>query len=290
MSMSNRYRPTDIAAASIPITARNSKNARNRPVIELGNCTASQLLSKIDLDRTGTVCVLGNPARGIKLAEAMIRRSKKPFLLIGPASDRQSAFSALMPAWVMDTAQGNLPAGNGAILLTKPYSSYLELCEYFEEWSREFLLILHLSGGVQIGPEILNLLSSTEQCLIFSDSVPQSLRNCESRTITPKEFLSQMGHLIVFSSGVATRDLIELLPTYQYEKISNAASINGFTSHSWLHPFSSHRGHGVSWGQTRTMEYKKSLFEIDELQSLYNRGVVLLYTAISNSVFLASLI
>lgn len=124
----------------------------------------------------------------------------------------------------------------------------------------------------------------------FSDSVPQSLRNCESRTITPKEFLSQMGHLIVFSSGVVTKDLIELLPTYQYEKISNTTNINGFKSHSWLHPFSSHIGHGVSWGQTRTMEFKKCLFEIDELQSLYNRGIVLLYAAKSNSVFIANFI
>lgn len=288
--MSNRYRPTDIAAVRLPITSRNTKNARKRPIISLGTCTSSQLFSNIGLDYTGTVCVLGNPARGINLAETMIRRSQKPFLLIGPASDRKSAFSSLNPTWILDEAQQSLPSGNGAILLSKPYSSYLEFCEFFEEWSHDFFIILHLSGGVQAGSEIMNLLGSTEQCLIFSDSVPQSLRNSESRTITPKEFLSQMSYLIVFSSGVATKDLIELLPTYQYEKASNTMNYNNFKSHSIFNLFHSHKGHGMSLGQTRTMEYKKSLFEMDELQNIFNAGVSLIYSARANNVYLADII
>lgn len=288
--MSNRYRPTDIAAIRPPITARNRRNAKNRPVIELGNCTPSQLFNHIGLAHTGTVCVIGNPARGMGIAHAMIRRSRKPYLLIGPATDKQSVFRVLEPEWMMESAQAALPPGNGAILFAKPYSSYLELCEYFEAWSKDYFLILHLSGGVQVGPEVLNLLNSAQQCLIFCDSVPQSLRNNESRAITPKEFLSQISYLFVSSAGVAAKDLIELLPTYQYERVSNSMNLNGFKSHSIFHPFHSHRGHGISWGQTRTMEYKKSLFEMDELQHLFDNGVLLSFAARTNSVFLASLI
>lgn len=288
--MNNHYHPKDIAAISVPVTARNHRNARNRPVINLGSCTPSQMLSYGGFKNNGAICVLGNPARGIGIAKAIIRRYQKPFLLIGPAADKESAFTVLEPEWIIDSAQAVLPLGNGAVLFTKPYTSYLELCEFFEEWSRDYFLLLHLSGGIQAGPEILNLLSSSGQCLIFCDSVPQSLRSNESHSITPKEFLSQMSYLIVFSSGVVTKDLIELLPTYQYERISNSMNFNSFKSRSIFHPFHSHIGHGISWSQTRTMEYKKSLFEIDELQAIYNKGLSLLYDAITNTVFLTRII
>lgn len=288
--MNNLSRPTDIAAISMPITERNSRNAQHRPVIELGSCTSAQVLSNIGLDYNGTVCVLGNPARGIKIAETMIRRNQKPFLFIGPASDTRSAFFTLNPSWIVNSVQSNLPNGSGAILLSKPYSSYAELIANFEVWSQQYFIILHLSGGVQIGPEFFNLLNSAEQCLIFSDSIPQSIRNTESRTITPKEFLSQMEYLIVFSSGVATKDLIEILPTYQYEKVSNTMNFNGFRSHSIFHPLHLHIGHSISWGQTRSMEFKKSLFEMDELQNLFDRGVSLVYVAKSNSTFLVQMV
>lgn len=287
--MSNRYRPTEIAAITAPVTARNSRNAKNRPVTELGRCTPSQLFNYIGLDHTGTVCVIGNPAKGIGIATAMIRRSQKPFLLIGPAADRQSIFTTLEPDWTMESAQVDLPDGNGALLLEHPYSSYLELCEYFENWSRHYFPIIHLSGGVQIGPEVLNLLNSAQQCLVFCDSVPQSLRNNESRTITPKEFLSQMSYLFVFSAGVATKDLIELLPTYQYEKASNTININSYRSRPIFHPFRVHKGYSVSMGQTRTMEYQKNLFEMGELQRILTDGIMLTYNARTNNVFLAQI-
>ncbi len=288
--MSNRYRPTDIRAFSAPITARNSRNANNHPAIYLGNCTPFQLFSHIRLGSNYTACVMGNPARGIGIAKALIRQSRKPFLFIAPQQDENSRFSVFQPDWILSSIQQNCPSGSGAIFLSRPTSSYLELCEYFEEWCHKYFIILHLSGGFQIGPELLNLLSATEECLIFSDSVPLSLRNNENRTLTPKDFLAQMSHLFVFSTGVETKDLIDLLPTYQYERISNSMNVNHFKSRSIFHPFRSHFGNGMSWGQTRTMEYKKSLFEMDELKRIFDDGVSLLYDARSNSVFLAQII
>lgn len=288
--MYNRYKPKGISLISFPITSKNKHNTQNHPAINLGVCTPFQLLSYADIETSGSFCVLGNPARGISIAQALIRRSKKPFLLIGTSNDKNSALSALNPQWTFEHAQKNLPSGNGAILLSKPNSSYLEMCEYFEEWCNNYFIILHLGGGLQIGPEILNLLNSTQQCLIFCDSIPQGLRNSENRTITAKEFISQMSYLLVFSAGIATKDLIEILPTYQYENVSNTMSFNSYTSRSVLNPFHSHRGSGGSVGQTRTMEFKKSLFEMDELQSLFSSGVALCYNAKNNSVYLSQFI
>ena len=287
--MINKYKPRDISLIRAPATMKNKFNINNHPSIELGVCTPSQLLNYAKIQDTGTVCVIGNFTRGISFATAMSRRSSKPFLLIGPSSDKQSSFMALEPEWITETAQENLPSGNGAVFFSKPYSSYLELCEYFEAWSREHLIILHLSGGVQVGPELLNLINSTEQCLIFWDSVPQGIRNNEARTITAKEFMSQMSYLLVFSAGVATKELIEILPTYQYEKVSNTMNVNSYIGRAFFHPFRGHKGYGSSLGQTRTMEYNKNYFENDELKRIFDDGTALFYDATNNQVFLAQI-
>ena len=288
--MNNRYRSTDIRVLSGPVTSRNSHNAGNHPANYLGNCTPSQLFSHIRLSNNYTACVIGNPARGVGIAKALIRQSRKPFLFIGPKKDENSQFATLQPDWTMNSVQSTFPTGNGAVFLSRPTAAYLELCEFFEEWCHEYFVILHLSGGFQIGPELLNLLKGTEQCLIFSDSVPLSLRSNETRTLTPKEFFIQMSYLFVFSTGVETKDLIKVLPTYQYERVSNSMNFNHFKSRSIFHPFHSHAGNSMSWGQTRTMEYKKNLFEMDELKKIFDDGTALLYDAKANSVFLAQII
>ena len=288
--MINRYRPKDIRAISGPITANNTRNANNHPAIHLGNCTVSQLFNNMRIGNQYTTCIIGNPSRGIGVAKTLIRQSTKPFLFIGPKSDETSQFNALQPDWTMNSLQNIYPAGNGAIFLSRPTASYLELCEYFEDWCHDYLLILHLSRGFQIGPELLNLLGAAEQCVIFSDSIPLSLRSNESRALTTKEFLSQMSHLFVFSAGAETKDLIDILPTYQYERVSNSMNLNSFRSRSIFHPFRSHVGNGLSWGQTRTMEYKKSIFEMDELKRIFDDGTALLYDVKTNEVFLAQII
>lgn len=288
--MSTHYRPPEISILSAPVTSANLRNARHHPSVDLGCCTPFQLFTNTGITHDGTVCIIGNPARGIGVAKAMIRRSQKPFLLLGTASDKDSIFSSLEPEWARNSAQISLPAGNGALLFSKPYSSYMEMCEYLEAWSRDYFLIFHLGSGLQIGIEVLNLLSTVGQCLIICDSIPQSIRNSDTRTITPREFMSQMSYFLVFSTGVATRDLIDLLPTYQYEKVSNTVSVNSYKGSSFFHPFHGHRGHGVSTGQTRTMEYKKSVFEMDDLEKIFSDGRALMYNARTNGVFLAQIV
>ena len=288
--MFNRYRPTEIRAFGTPVTARNSRNSNYRPVYYLGNSTPSQVFSHIRLGESYTACVIGNPARAMGIARAMIRQTTKPFLFIGTKKDENSQFSVLQPDWTLNALQPQFPDGNGAVYLSRPTSSYLELCEYFEEWCQDYFIIFHLGGGFRIGHELLNLLGAAEQCLIYCDSVPSSLRSGEARTLTAKEFLSQMSHLFVFSAGIETKDLIEILPTYQYERVTNTLNINAFNSRPLFRILGSHTGNGVSWGQARTMEYKKSLFEMDELKNIFDDGTTLLYDTKNNSVFLACII
>lgn len=285
--MKNRYSPRDISAISGPITAKNRRNAGNHPAIELGLCTPSQMISHTGIDVTGNICIVGNHSRGLSVLTPLIRRSGKPFLIIGPEAGRSEPFMSLEPDWTINAPQKELPGGNGAILLSNPYSSYIGMCEHFNNWSKDYFIILYLSGGVQAGFELLNLINAAEQCAIFCDTIPQAIRNSEAKTITVKEFLSSMSYLLVYSAGIATKELIEILPTYQYEKVSNTMTFNGHTGRAFFHPMRGHKGFGASVGQTRTMEYNKSLYEMQELQRIFSEGTALIYNAITNMVYLA---
>lgn len=288
--MLRRYRPSDISIISAPTTSANLRNSRAHPAIELGCCTPSQMLSSTGVSHGGTVCFIGDDSRGIGIVKAMIRRSRKPFLLLDAESIRSTLSSTLEADWTLDSAQSDLPVGNGKILFSDPYSSYLELCEYIREWSKDRYLILHLGNGLQIGIEVLNQLNSIPECLIICESIPQSLRESESRGISPLEFLKKMKHLVVSSIGSSSKDLVELLPTYQYETVSNAMNFNTYRGRSILHPFRGHSGHGISMGQTRTMDFKKSLFEVDDLKRIFDDGYMLTYNAVNDSVYIVRVI
>lgn len=288
--MLTRYRPSDISLISAPTTSTNLRNSMAHPAINLGYCTPSQMISEIGIANNGTICFVGDALRGMGIAKALIRRNRKPFLLLGAESFGSTLSSILNTNWTLNSAQLRLPAGNGAMLFSDPYSSYLELCEYIREWSRDHYLIIHLGNGLQIGIEVLNQLNSISGCLIICDSIPQSLRESEVRELSSLEFMKKMKYLIVSSIGSSSKDLVELLPTYQYEKVSNTMNFNTYRGRSIFHPLRGHRGHGVSVGQTRTMDFKKSLFEVDDLKRIFDDGYMLTYNAANDSVFLVQVL
>lgn len=285
--MMRRYRPAEIPVVSAPVTSSNLRNVRNHPVIDLGRCTPFQMLGNAEVDQRGTVCIIGEPERSIHIAKALIRKSRKPFLLIGPSEKHCSALLSLKPDWVHNTASPNAPAGNGAFLLEKPHSAFLEVCEFVEAWGQNHFLVLYLANGFQIGPHLLALLGTTGQCLVICESVAQAVRSDEGAALTVRDFLQKMDYLMVFSAGSATKELIELLPTYQYERIQNTTTVNTYSGRSVFHPFHRHRGHGTAFGQVRTIDDTKSLFEMQELMRIFSDGTMLLYCARKNSVYLA---
>lgn len=288
--MKNTFRPNEIPALSTPVTSANNRNTRNHPAVNLGCCTSFQLINNAGISHEGTVCVIGNPARGIGVAKAMIRRSQKPFLFLGTAADRNSVFSALNPEWVLDSAVETVTRGNGAIFFRKPFAEYADIMESMEDWAQSHMIVMHLANGLQAGPEMLDLFSATGQVLLFCDSVPQGIKGSDMHIMTPLEFMRKMNNLIVFSSGAETSGLIQLLPKYQYERVTNTTGVNTFRSRSFFHPFHSHRGYGFSANQSRTLEFNKNSFEQDDLQLIFASGQVLVYNGGQNAVFIANIV
>lgn len=273
-----------------PVTALNNRNARNHPAVNLGCCTSFQLINNAGISHEGAVCVIGNPSRGIGVAKAMIRRSQKPFLFLGTAADRNSVFSAFDPEWILDSAAATVPRGNGAIFLRRPFAEYTDIMESMEDWAQNHMIIIHLANGLQAGSEMLDLFSAIGQAVLFCDSVPQSIKSSEMHIMSPLEFMRHMDSLLIFSSGSETSDLIQLLPKYQYQRITNTTGFNTYNSRSIFHPFHRHRGVGITANQARTIEFKKDAFEQDDLQRIFASGQVLVYNGGQNTVFIAQLI
>ncbi len=287
--MKNLFRPKEIPALT-PVTSANSRNARNHPAVNIGCCTSFQLINNAGISHEGTVCVIGNPSRGIGVAKAMIRRSQKPFLFLGTVADRNSVFSAFDPEWVLDSAAATVPSGNGAIFLRRPFAEYTNIMESMEDWAQNHMIIIHLANGLQAGPEMLDLFSAIGQVVLFCDAIPQSIKSSEMHIMSPLEFMRRMDSLLVFSSGSETSDLIQLLPKYQYERITNTTGFNTYNSRSIFNPFHRHRGIGITANQARTIEFKKDAFEQDDLQRIFASGQVLVYNGRQNTVFIAQLI
>lgn len=286
----NVFKPSEIPLISTPITSSNRRNAKNHPAVNLGCCTAFQLLDKAGVLPNGSIGIIGNPAKSITTVKALIRRSQKPYVFLGSGADSNSVFASLNPEWVLNSAHETIPNGSGAIYFKKPIEAYTCLTLYLEDWALDHVIILHVGNGLQIGGELLNVLNAIGQPIILCEAVPQSLRSSDSATVTPLQFMRQMRYLLVFSSGAETGELIELLPKYRYEKINDGMELNAFSSRSFFHPFRPHRGIGFSANQSRTLEFKKDLFEMDELQKLYNAGYMLVYNALYNTVYLAQIV
>lgn len=165
--MNSIFRPSEISVISMPVTSSNRRNAEKHPAVDLGCATPFQLFARASISRNGTICILGKPGRGAGIARALTARSEKPFLFLGTVRDKDYISSSLNPEWMRDSAQSNLPCGSGTILFANPHNAYLEICQYVEEWSKNYFLIIHLGNGLQAGTELLNIFSTIEQCLVF---------------------------------------------------------------------------------------------------------------------------
>lgn len=285
--MSRFFAPKGLRTLAFPVTKSNRYNAAQRPVDYLGNCTSSQILENTHFSMTGSACMIGNPAKAFPLVETFVRRSRLPFVLIEPQTGGNSPLKALPISWTLQTSPDILPPGNGLLQLGRP-NGYLDLCTYLQQWSADHLIILHLGSGLQIGQSVINCLNSLDSAIIICDSVQRSILREDAGTVSPVEFMKQMSGLFVFSIGNVAKDLIEVLPTYHYERVTNQVSYNNYNTRH-MFQFFLHKSRGISMSQSRTLEDKKSLFEQDELRELEEQNVLLIYNGRQNSTYLAHL-
>lgn len=277
------YKPPQSPALSMPITSSNVQNGNNHPAQVLGNCTPSQLLFQVGV-KDGTVCVLGDPLRSIEIIRALQRRSGKPLLFVGFEADRPTAM-ALAPDRILNTPQA--VSGSCVVLLDRA-DAYCELVEALKMWTQSHFTVLRLGNGLSLGGDAMSILAAGQSSVILTDWVPQAVRSGEWG-LTPSELLKRAKCIFATSSAGAAKELVELLPKYACEIVTNTSGFNTFNSHSVFHPLHLHCGHGISVSQSRSTDYRKASFEEQELKHLFENGTILAYNAVNNSAFLAQL-
>jgi hypothetical protein len=99
-----------------------------------------------------------------------------------------------------------------------------------------------------------------------------------------------MDYVLVTSIGSSAKDLLQVLLTYEYEKITNTTDLSlhqdapQMTSGSYHH----RNGGGFRLSQSKTMD-EKCIFSQDGIRKMQDNGEMLIYNAKTSHTWVAKL-
>lgn len=276
--------PNGLPLLRLPVTARHRSEERRRDLQDLGSLTASAALERTAVAPDGPIACCGSKNRFAELLRALARRSSLPFVLVGTQKDMDSGcLPALEPEWTAKSISTRLKSGSGALVLDPGNEDiHLALMDALPKW-RDHLVILCLGGGLQLDLAMLDQLNTLGTYVLLCDPLGRSVRGTDGSRLTPVELLRAMDYLLISSAGLSAGELLEVLPTYQSERISNTVDLS--TRRPETHPRQS-RGCGLDRGglgmsQARTLE-EKPLVTQDELRAMQRSGRLLVHNARSS--------
>lgn len=265
----------------LPVTARHRSDERRRDIQELGILTASGALEKTAVGPDGPTACCGSKNRFAALLGGFVKRSPRPFVVVGTAEDMDSGcVLALKPEWTEKTVSSKLPEGSGALVLDPGNEgTYLALLEALPKW-RDHLVILCLGGGLQVDMAMLDQLNTLGSYVLLCESLGRSIRGAEGTRLTPSELLLAMDYLLVSSAGLSAGELLEVLPTYESERITNTIDLSTHRAESCslLGRKNDRDRCGMGMSQARTLETKPIITQ-DELRTMQRSGQLLIYNA-----------
>lgn len=278
-----RY-PNGLPLLRLPVTARHRSEERRKDLQDLGSLTASAALERTAIVPDGPIACCGSKNRFAELLRALVKRSPLPFVFIGTERDLDSGcILALEPGWTAKKVSARLPDGSGAVVLDAGNEdTHLALLDTLPKW-RDHLVILSLGSGLQADQAMLDQLNTLGTYVLLCDSLGRSVRGTDGSRLTPGELLRAMDYLLISSAGLSAGELLEVLPTYQSERICNTIDLS--TRRPETHPWQG-RGCGLDRGglgmsQARSLE-EKPLVTQDELRTMQRSGKLLVHNARSS--------
>lgn len=273
--------PNGLRLLSLPVTARQRGNERRRNIRDLGSATASRALEKSAVAPDGPIACCGKKNRFAPLLRELVKRSARSFVMIGTQEDLNSGcVLALEPEWTADAISGSLPDGSGVLILDPGDPDlYLSLQYALPQW-RDHLVILCLGGGLQADLLMLDQLNTLGPYILMCESLGRSVRGTEGSRLTPGELLRAMDYLLISSAGLSAGELLQVLPTYESERITNTLDISTHRSETRVLSESRtdrDRG-GLGMSQTRAMETRPIVTQ-DELRAMQRSGQLLICNA-----------
>ena len=273
--------PNGLNLLRLPVTARHRSEERRRELGELGSLTASAALARTGVGPDGPIACCGSKNRFAALLGALAKRCPRPFVIVGTEQDMKSGcILALEPKWTRESISGRLPSGSGALVLSPgKEDTHLDLLEALPKW-KDHLVILCLGSGLQADLAMLDQLNTLGTYVLLCESLGRSVRGTEGGRLTPSELLRAMDYLLISSAGLSAGELLEVLPTYQSERITNTIDLSARRPET--HPGKG-RGCGLDRGglgmsQSRSLE-EKPIVTQDELRIMHRSGQLLVHNA-----------
>jgi hypothetical protein len=148
-------------------------------------------------------------------------------------------------------------------------------------------VILCLGNGLQMDAELLNLLNGHGQYLLVSEALSRSVKG----SLKVKELLTAMDNILVGSIGTSAKDLLAVLPTYEWEKSTNTTDYSFHRNDAGLlfGGYHAHSGTGFRFSQSRTLETRSIVTE-DELRRLQETSAIFVYNARTARAWVARIV
>lgn len=291
MSFMNKkiYDAVGIALLSLPTTRNNKNNNKRRNITDMESTSAAHVISVTGIGPEKPLIFCGKHKKAIPVVRQLIKMSSRPFVILGTRSDlsEDSCLRLFDNEWESDIITTVLPEGNGVLMLTPGAQTNLDLKMCLPEWDSH-LIILCVGNGFQVDQELLNLLNGIGHYILLSESLNRSVKSAEGTKMTAQDVLSSMEYIIVSSIGTAGKDLLKVLPDFEYEKLTNTMDFS-------LHQDAPNRregghhhrnGGGILFGQSRSIESRCILTQ-EELTKLQDANNMIIYNAQNSHTWVA---
>lgn len=205
-------------------------------------------------------------------AKPDVLRCRRPFVLIGTARDLTDSPLLRLPVQWQDTVlPDRLPEGSGRITIN-PGEFGMGMMQ-MADWGGTHTILLCLGQGLSASTELLDALNACGDYVLLCSSLSRAV---PSRTggLTTEGLLRSMRYLVVSSAGGDAQTLLQVLPSYESERVTNSIGFN--THHDRGGMMGHHGGSGFSFGQNREVVTKPVLSQ-DDLTGLRNNSEFLVY-------------
>lgn len=195
---------------------------------DLEMTTAVNMISVTGVKANAPMIMCGRYNKLYPVLKQLLRMQQIPYVLVGTQKDLvNSCFADIEVDWSENQIVENLHTGNGMILLRPGAETTYTMKEAMSYWY-DRLVILCLGNGLQVNPELLNILNSIGNYIIVTESLSRSIRGNDGWKITTEELLASMDYILVSSIGTSAKSLMKVLPSYECEKVTNTTD---FTIH-----------------------------------------------------------
>lgn len=280
-----------MALLGLPSTKSNHTNNVRRNIPDMNSISAAQMISITGITPEKPLIFCGSQNKSLPIIKQLIRQSHSPFVLLGTQHDFNeiSCLRSLNTEWENNSFTYHLPEGNGLLALEPTAQNYLDLKECISKW-KSHLIILCTGNGLQVDQELLNLLNSIGHYMILTDNLQRSVKSTDNSKMTAADLLSSMEYILISSIGTAAKDLLKVLPDFEYEKITNTSdfSLHQDTPNDYENGHHHRDGRGFRIGQSKTLE-SRCIITQEELIQMQDGNAMLIHNAHSSHTWVAQI-